>query len=175
MIQKLGPKLLWSLGFFIIFMILLPKTPLWYALESQLKSYNIIIDDERINENLSSLEITQGTLYFGNMQIARMQEATLSVWLLHNTLSINDLYFANSLKMLQGIQIKSAILAHSIITPLTLAIEASGSFGSLEGTIDLQTRKILLTIKPTAVLKQNSMIMRMLKKTKEGYLYAKTF
>ncbi len=175
MIKKIGRRFLWVVGFFILFMLLLPKTQLWYALEHKIKDYGVIIHDEVLNEHLSTLDINEGTLYFGNMELSRIENATISLWLFYNKLSLQNLYFGKSLKMLQGIRIEQARITHHLFSPMSLSIDATGSFGSLQGSIDLLERKILLTIQASPLLQKKTLLIRMLQKTKEGYVYAKTF
>lgn len=175
MIQKLLLAKGYGILFVIFLLLLLPKVALWYQAEAMLKKFDIILDGEIARDHWTHLELTQGTLMIQGLEMAKISKASLNLWLLANGMRIENLFSGKNAQMLQGLSIEQASITHHIFAPLTLFVQAHGSFGTLEGEISLRLRNIELHITPTAALRRNTLIMQQLKATKEGYTYVKSF
>lgn len=81
-----------------VLIFLFPKENIYYLLEEKLLSKNIIIDEKKINENLNSLEIKDGILYFQNNKIFSFSNILFETNIFKNRLSIKNLKMENIFK-----------------------------------------------------------------------------
>ncbi len=167
------------LGFGVLFLffvvIFLPKDALWYQMEERIKSFHITIDNETLTNGTGRLEVKEPIIYYDNLELFRIKELTLSLWLLSQEVTLHKLYAGKDLKLLKGISIDTLSLKEYLFNPLRIDIEAKGNFGSLKGAFSLTAKELKLIIKPTALLRSKRAVMRLLKQSKEGYIYVKRF
>jgi hypothetical protein len=78
----------------------------------------------------------------------------------------------DSLKTMVPEETKKALLSHSILSPLNILVDASGSFGSMAGKIDLGERKVRLDFNES---KNIEMLKPQLKKDEKGWFYETSF
>ncbi len=64
------------------------------------------------------------------------------------------------------------VLTHHLFSPLTVAVDANGTFGAIEGAIQLGDNTVRLNFVEE---KEIGMILPLLKKDEKGRYYEKTF
>jgi len=168
---KTLPSYLFILILVWVFMvILMPKKSLWYEIEAVMAEQKVIVHDEKLDDALFSLDISDAELYFGAMNLARIEALEILPLGFYNSATIKNLFVGSELPILKGLHVKSAHLSY--IPFCDIEIEASGNFGVVEGFVDLTKRTIELDVEASSWLKKQTVIMRKLRKQKKGYHFA---
>ena len=170
LLKRFALGLLGLLSIWFLIIVLMPKKSLWYEAEALLVPKKVVIHGEQLDDRLLSLEVSDGELYLGALNVARIEKLSLMPLGLYNLLSVKNLFVGSELGLLKGLHIKHAHIAHLLF--LTVSLEAEGNFGSLEGELDLDKHTLNLDIQPTAWLKKQTIVMSRLKKTAKGYHFA---
>lgn len=79
MILSIFKKIIYLILFIVFILWSVPKTNLYYWLEHQLTSYNIVIDGEQTKENLFSFVITDANIYHNKSLLLIANEIHLSL------------------------------------------------------------------------------------------------
>ena len=153
-------------------LVLMPKQAFYYKLEEELAKYEIKLNDEKINEGFFSLNLKQVTVYFKGINVATIEEVNLFTSLFYSSIELQSLHMDDSLKTMVPQETQKAVLAYSILSPLEVSIDASGSFGSIVGKIDLSERKVRLDFNES---KNIEMLKPQLKKEEKGWVYETSF
>ena len=159
-------------GFFLSLILLwlfAPKVELYYLLEKSLKEKNIIISNETITDTWYGLKIENATLYVAGAKVAKAAQLNFNFFLFYNTLKINEIKMDKSLSNMAPKEVNHFSAIYSVINPLNIILDAEGSFGVLDGTVNLKNRKVEILFPVTKEIKT---IKKFLKKDKEkGWLY----
>ncbi len=153
-------------------LVLMPKQEFYYKLEEELAKYEIKLNEEKINEGLFSLNLKQVTVYFKGINVATIEEVNLFTSLFYSSIELQSLHMDDSLKTMVPQETQKALLAHSILSPLEVSVDASGSFGSMAGKIDLSERKVRLDFNES---KNIEMLKPQLRKDEKGWVYETSF
>ncbi len=152
--------------------ILMPKQEIYYKLEEALDGYEIRLNEEKKSEGLFSLSLKGVTVYVKGINVATIDEVNLFTLLFYNSVELRSLLVDDSLKTMIPQETTSAVLKHSILSPLDVSVAASGSFGSLMGNIDLNERTVHLDFNES---KNIQMLKPSLKKSEKGWVYETSF
>ena len=149
-----------------------PKRQLYYFGESLLKPYGVVLSGERVVDNGLSLSLEDGVLYFQDLKIAQLESVTLRPMILFNTIDIVPFSVAEDIQRFVPGTITMKIY-HSVIDPIHIHLEGTGTFGSIGGTVDLWRHKIALTLMPSKTLMESrpSWLKEMKKQPSGEYLY----
>lgn len=153
-------------------LVLMPKQEFYYKLEEELAKHEIKLNEEKISEGFFSVRLNQVTVYFKGIPVATIEEVNLCTLLFYSSLELQSLHVDDSLKTMVPQETKKAILSHSILSPLDVSVEASGSFGFMAGKIDLGERKLRLDFNES---KNIEMLKPQLKKDEKGWVYETSF
>ena len=153
-------------------LIFMPKQEIYYALEKELAKQEIEINEKSREEGMFFLTLNQLSVYVKGIKIATIDELTFFTLLFYTKIELDTLMFDDALKAMVPQQTDKAILSHSIICPLDALIHAEGSFGTIEGSVDLKERKLHLDFNET---KEIEMIRSQLKKDEKGWYYETSF
>jgi hypothetical protein len=153
-------------------LVLMPKQELYYKLEEELAKQDIKLNEAKINEGLFSLTLHQVSVYYKGINVAAIEEVSLCTVLFYSSLELRSLQMDDSLKTMVPEETKKALLSHSILSPLNISVDASGSFGSMAGKIDLGERKVRLDFNES---KNIEMLKPQLKKDEKGWFYETSF
>ena len=161
------------LGGFFLSLILLwlfaPKIELYYLLEKSLKEKKIIISNETIIDTWYGIKIQNADLYIDEAIIANIGELSFNFFFFYNTLKINNIQMDETLSTLAPKEVSNLDAVYSVLDPLKIKIDGEGSFGILNGTVELIKRKIEILF---PVPKDLKTIKKFLKKDKEkGWIY----
>jgi len=152
--------------------ILMPKQEIYYKLEEALDGYEIRLNEEKKSEGLFSLNLKGVTVYVKGINIATIDEVNLFTLLFYSSVELRSLLVDESLKTMIPQETTSAVLRHSVLSPLDVSVMANGSFGSLSGNIDLNERKVHLDFNES---KKLQMLKPQLKKSEKGWVYETSF
>lgn len=153
-------------------LVLMPKQELYYKVEEALAKYDIKLNEKEIDTGLFSVTLKEVTLYAKGIAIGTIKEVKLSTWLFYNRIALQSLHLDESLKNMMPQETEQAVIAYSLIAPLDVSIEASGSFGAMEGSADLKERKVRLDFNES---KNIQMLKPQLKKDEKGWFYETSF
>ena len=161
------------LGGFFLSLILLwlfaPKVELYYLLEKSLKEKNIIISNETITDTWYGLKIENATINVAGATVASVVQLNFNFFLFYNTLKISEVKMDKSLSNMAPKEINSFSAIYSVADPLNVKLDGEGSFGVLDGKIELKNRRVEILFPETKDIKT---IKKFLKKDKEkGWLY----
>ena len=159
-------------GFFLglIFLWLFaPKVELYYLLEKLLKEKNIIISNETITDTWYGLKIENADLYIAGAKIANTAELEFNFFFFYNTLKINEIQMDKSLSNIAPKEINTFNAIYSIVEPLKIKLTGEGSFGVLDGNVNLIEKRVEILF---PVAKELKTIQKFLKKDKvKGWFY----
>jgi len=153
------------IGFYIGFIIFMPKHYLVFTLQNYLKKENIYING-KYKENLFTEEIKQANIFINGISPIEFKEAKVFPFIFYNKVSIN-----NILIHFQNLKINHLNTIYSIITPFKILIKGDTNFGRIDGFIDLK-KKIL---KVYILNLTNSNLKTFLRRDKKGYFYYEKF
>ena len=164
---------------FIVFMVawfailvFMPKQEFYFKLEEELAKHEIELNEKKIHEGFFSLTLEQVAVYFKGINVATIEEVDLFTLLFYSSIELQTLHVDDSLKSMVPQETKKALLAHSVLAPLEVSVDASGSFGSMVGIMDLSTRKVRLDFNES---KNIEMLKPHLKKDEKGWVYETSF
>ena len=153
-------------------LVFMPKQEFYYKLEAELAKHEIKLNETSMNEGLFSLNVKQLTVYFKGINVATIEEISLFTLLFYNSIELRSLTVDDSLKKMMPQEIEKAVAIHSILSPLEVAVDASGSFGLMTGKIDLNEGKVRLDFNES---KNIEMLKPQLKKDEKGWYYETSF
>ena len=150
----------------------MPKREFYYKLEEALAKHEVILNEESIDEGLFSLNLQGVTVYVKGINIATIGEVKLATLLFYSCIELRSLEVDDSLKAMVPKTTQEATAVHSILSPMEVLVDASGSFGLMSGNIDLGERNIHLDFNQS---KGIEMLMPQLKKDEKGWVYETSF
>ena len=153
-------------------LVFMPKQEIYYKLEKELAKKEIKINEKNIEEGLFSLTLKQASVYVKGIKIATIEEVTLFTLLFYTKVELDALLLDDALKAMAPQQTDKAILSHAILSPFEASVHAEGSFGIIEGSVDLKERKLHINFTET---KEIEMIKPQLKKDQKGWYYETSF
>jgi len=153
-------------------LVFMPKQEIYYKLEKELAKKEIKINEKSIEEGLFSLTLKQASVYVKGIKIATIEELTLFTLLFYTKVELDSFLLDDTLKAMAPQQTDKAILSHSVLSPLEASVSAEGSFGVIEGSVDLTERKLHIDFNET---KEIETIKSQLKKDEKGWYYETSF
>lgn len=150
-----------------------PKRQLWYAAETALKPYGVVLSGEFVSDSGFSLELEKGMLYYDDLEIAKLGDVSITSFLLFSAVSVAPFSFSDEMQQFLPGTVEEIKVYHSIIDPLHVNIRAEGEFGKLEGAVSLTDHDVNLSLMPSAaLLTQKPLWLNELKKQTSGaYTY----
>ncbi len=153
-------------------LVFMPKQEFYYKLEEELAKDEIKLNETSMNEGLFSLNVKHVTVYFKGINVATIEEMSLFTLLFYNSIELRSLTVDDSLKKMMPQEIEKAVAIYSILSPAEVVVDASGSFGSMSGKIDLSEAKVRLDFNES---KKIEMLKPQLKKDEKGWYYETSF
>jgi len=170
--QMVKNTLLPLLVAYIAFLIFMPKAELYFLLEKELEKNDITLNEKSIDEGWFTLNVNEITVYVKGVQVANIEELNYFTLFFYNTIELRMLKVDDLLKSKVPTKTTELELIHSIFSPLTVAIDANGSFGVIEGEFHLGDNVVHLDFIEE---KEINMILPLLKKDEKGRYYEKSF
>lgn len=152
--------------------IFMPKTELYYALEKKLEKEEIKLNEQSINEGLFSLNVNDVDIYFKGVKVATIQNLSFFTVLFYTHIEVKKLIFDKLLQNKVPKMAEKADIAYNILSPLTINIDANGTFGIVKGEVSLSSYKIHLNFIEVGKI---DTIQPFLKKDAKVWFYEKSF
>lgn len=157
------------IGGFFLFILLMwlfaPKQELYYLLEKSLKKSDIIISNEHVQDTWYGLSITNADIYLKGVNVAKAGDLQLNVFFLYNTLTVEGIQMDSSLHNVAPKTIELLKATYSVLNPIHVELGSLGSFGTMQGAINLVEKKVQLHF---PVAKEITAFQKFLKKNKQG-------
>ena len=158
--------------FWLALLIFMPKVQLYYLLEQALEKQEIRINEAKIDENLFGLGVTDATLFYKGIPVAKVAKTEMLTLLVYNRVKIEHVILDALLKEKFPASVEHLGVRYSVLDPLHVQLSGSGSFGTFEGAYNLRTRKLHIDIVPG---KEIGTIQQWLKQGEKGYYYETSF
>ena len=153
-------------------LVFMPKQEIYYALEKELAKQEIEINEQSIKEGLFSLTLKQVSVYVKGIKVATIENLDFLTLLFYTKIELDSLLLDDSLKAMAPQQTDKALLSYTLFSPMSASIHAEGSFGMIEGNVDLKEQKLHIDFVET---KEIEMIRSQLKKDEKGWSYETSF
>ncbi len=153
-------------------LVFMPKQEFYYKLEEELAKHEIKLNETTMKEGLFSLDLKQISVYFKGINVATIEELHIFTLLFYNRIELQSLTVDDSLKKMLPQEIERAVAKYSIFSPFEIMVDASGSFGSMAGKIDLNESNLRLDFNES---KNIELLKPQLKKDEKGWYYETSF
>ncbi|MBA1421395.1 MAG: hypothetical protein FAF03_11315 [Epsilonproteobacteria bacterium] len=153
-------------------LLFMPKEEMYYTVEKTLAAQDITLNEKSIEEGLFSLTIKDVTVYVKGIALIHIDEVDFFTLLVYNTLRIDNLVVDEVLHSKVPARTEEARFTYQVFAPLTVSLDANGSFGYAEGTIGLADKQVHVDFLKA---KEIEMIKPFLKKGEKGWFYEKSF
>jgi len=153
------------IGFYIGFIIFMPKNFLIFTAEKFLKKENIYIN-AKYKENLLNEEIKNTKIFINSINLIEFKRAKIFPLIFYNKININ-----NILINFKNLKINNLNITYSIINPFKVFIQGNSNFGKIDGFIDLKKRFVKIYI----INLTNTNLKTFLRRDKKGYFYYEKF
>ena len=153
-------------------LLFMPKTELYYTFEKTLANQDIKLNEKSIDEGLFSLTLKDVTIYVKGIALANIEELDFFTVLFYSSLDVVNLQVDEALHSKVPALTKEASFTHNLLSPLTLSVDANGSFGTIEGEIKMLNKEVRIDFVKVGDM---SMIQSYLTKDEKGWFYEKSF
>jgi len=161
------------LVFWFALLLFMPKESLYYALEKNLETQGLKINEKSIETGLFSLNLIDADIYFKGINVAHVEKINIFTLLFTTNINIKELTIDASLKAFAPEKIEQANITHLLFSPMKVNILASGSFGDMEGVVNLKEKNLRLDFLNTT--KEIDLLRGNLQKDEKGLYYETSF
>jgi hypothetical protein len=159
--------------FWFALLVFMPKQELYFTLEKELLKHDIEINEQNVEEGLFSLNLIKPEIYVKGIKIATVEKINVFTLIFISNINLKSLILDDSLKSFAPKQIDIANISYSMFSPFKVNIEAKGTFGLLDGNVNLKERKLHIDFSETT--KELDSIKSNLKKDEKGLYYETSF
>jgi len=152
--------------------IFAPKRELYYLLENRLQKVGVVLNGELINTTFSGFKVQKAQLYFQGIKVGEIGEIDFWTIILFSQVDLKNFVPSPGMKKLFDIRLKQAKAKHRLWHPLIVKVEAEGSFGLVDGQIDLAKRNVRIQWLKVGDI---HLLKPYLKKDKKGWYYEKSY
>lgn len=139
MVKNIFIGLLLAWFFLLAFM---PKEELYYKLEETLAQNDIKINEKHMESGIFSLTLYEVDIYIKGIKLVTIEEIDFFTLLFYTSVDIDKLLLDDSLKSMAPTHIEMATLTHNVMAPTEIEMVGEGTFGSLEGIINLNENSV---------------------------------
>ena len=150
----------------------MPKAELYYTLEDILSKQDITLNEKSIEEGIFSFRLKDVTLYVKGIALAHIEELDFFTLLFYSSLELHSLKVDDALQAKVPTLTKEASFIHNILSPLSISIDANGSFGAIEGKVNMLNKDVRIDFVEVGDI---GMIESLLAKDEKGWFYEKSF
>ena len=174
---RLAKILGYGLFFIVALIYFTPKASLYYKAEQELQKHKVILADEEVKEKLFYLELQNTTLYFQTIPSAKVEWMEFKFLVIYNTVHIKNIELSSVVASFIPVHIDDVAIKYTLLNPLNVLATASGEFGTLNASVNLKRRTLLVNLKPSKIMIRNHRnTLREFHKNEVGeYTYEKTF
>lgn len=177
MVKKVSLFFGYSAFFLLAFMYFTPKQNLYYFLEKELKIYNVIISNEKVQDKGFTLTLENADLFVKSIKSANAKEVNVKIFALYNSLTLSDVTLSSVAASFVPLHINELRFTYSVLNPFNITAYGIGEFGEAEAALSILNRSLHIDVEPSDKMKKEyANSMRQLKKSEDGgYFYDKTF
>ena len=156
----------------VAFLMFMPKAEFYYALEEKLAQKDIRLNEGSIEEGLFSLTLKDVTVYVKGIELAKIEELQFFTLLFYSSLTLETLEVDASLQSKIPALTSEASITHILFLPTQLSLDANGSFGTVEGEVNVLAKTVHINFIKT---QEMDMLKHFLKKDEKGWYYERSF
>ncbi|WP_345992179.1 hypothetical protein [Sulfurimonas sp. HSL-1716] len=140
-----------------------------------MQKHQIIINERSIQEHAFSLQLNGVNVFVRRVPNASIESVVIRPYLFYNAVDLKQVSSDKMMFSFAAEKIEKLEMYQSIFNPLSLHLEAHGSFGTLEGKFSLLNRHLFLLLTPSKLLLQNrsDLLRNFVKNQKGEYVYEK--
>ena len=153
-------------------LLFMPKAELYYTIEQSLAKQDIKLNEKSIEEGLFSLTLKDVTVYAKGIALGNIEELDFFTILFYSSLKLNNLKVDESLHARVPSYAKKISATHNIFSPFSVSLDANGSFGAVDGKVDLANKDLRIDFVEVGDI---GMIQSHLTKDEKGWFYEKSF
>ncbi len=170
--KKILQIFIYLLIFIFSLLFFLPKESMYNLLEKELIKYDVIVSNEKREESAFTFTIKDADIYVKGINLANVSKLELSTYLFYNNIELKNIKLLDSLQNMAPSPVRSATMTYSVLNFDKVMIKANGSFGKLDGYIDLINQKLVLNLDASSKMKKSySRILDMMRFKNGRYVY----
>ena len=174
--KKILKLFLYFVAFIVFFIIFLPKESFYNLLEKELEKSQIVVSNETKNEKLFSFSVLNADIFYQKIIMAKVDDVTFKTYLFQTKVIFKNINFLDTLSSFAPTPINEVIFEHSILDFNKINIKSSGTFGEVNGNINILKREIRIELNASALMKNSySKLLRYMKLENERYVYVYKF
>lgn len=165
-------------AFFVLALIFFaPKAGMYYLLEHELKTYDVLISGETLQESGFGLNIKDAHIFVKSIEGAVMKECDITLLLLYNTINAKEITLSQSLKSFVPLKIDTVQISHTILSPLRIKLHANGEFGRAEVSLHILEKTLHAELMPSEIMNKEykNSLTEFEKSENGGLVYDKSF
>ncbi|QSZ40704.1 hypothetical protein GJV85_00740 [Sulfurimonas aquatica] len=177
MVKKIAKFFAYMIFFIMALIVFTPKSNAYFFLEKNLKQFEVIVSQERVEDKLFSLNIKDMHVSVKGIDSALIKEADITLLLAYNSIAFSDIKLSSLVDSFAPSKIDSVKITHTVLNPLYIICEGVGEFGEATATLSILDRSVDVVLTPSKMmLSKYQKSLRQFKKDENGeYRYAKTF
>lgn len=158
--------------FFLILLITLPKTSLFYYSQVLLKEKKVYIMNETITDNLFSFTLQDFAVNYNFLDLAQVKDLSLSTYIFNSNILIKNIKIDSSLSTFTPTNVNFIDINHSLFDPFNVSIFSKGEFGIITAKFSLKDFTIRVRLKQSDLMNlKYKNILTLMKKDKGEYIY----
>lgn len=176
MVKKLLKFVAFLLFFIFALILFVPKESFYYLLEQNLKKFDLIISNEKLEDKIVSLDIQNLDISAKGIESLKIKEANIKILALYNSIELENIKLSSLVETYLPAKIEKIDIYYTIFNPLLLQADGHGEFGDARVEVHLLDKSVTLQLKPSKVMfGKYRNTLREFKKSKNGeYLYEKS-
>lgn len=177
MVKKLVKFFAYVLFFIFALILFIPKSSVYFFAEKQLKTFDMVISNETVEDKFFSLNISDASVSMKAIEGATIKETDVTFLLFYNSIELSDIKLSSLVDSFVPSKVESVKVVYTIFDPLNVNASGNGSFGQADVKVSILDRKISVILKPSKkMLSKYKNSLKEFKKDKSGeYKYDKTF
>ena len=177
MVKKTAKFFSYFLFFILALVVFIPKSSLYYFMEQELETFNIIVSNETLKENLLTLALKDADISIKRVESAKIETTTLTLLVFYNHISFKNIQLSTLIEAYAPSKIREIQLKYEIWNPFFITMQGTGDFGSCVAKFNLQTKTMQVKFAPSKLmLEKYKNSLHYFKKSNTGeYVYAKNF
>ena len=173
MVKKISLGILYFVVMTVAFLFFLPKPNLYYALEKELSTYGVIVQNETVVSKPFGLALHHPTIVYRGVESLKAMEIVVGLEFFGANLEVEQARLSSFVKSFLPTRIEYAHVQYRVWNPVEVTIKAKGAFGKVSGTYNLIEKKVSLVLYASKEMEKNyKSSLRQFKKIAKGeYLY----
>ncbi len=157
--------------FYLALIIFMPRVNFYYTVVNALKSNQISVTQESLNDGLFSLKSDSVVISYDGIESVTLEELSLSAFIFYNKITASNVKASKSLQNMFKYSADLVEVTYVIWDFKRAKIFAKGDFGVLNGVVDLSLKTIKVVLEPSDEFKSSPLLRQYFKNSDEGYIY----